>query len=113
MLAGAVAEEVILGNRSTGSSGDFEQAVRTADTMLRSGMSELGVVCPDSLPQDLKHRTLTGIVREQEERVRSHISRSKHIFTRIVEILLEREKINGEQFRSVLRDNESARDAVH
>jgi len=113
MLAGAVAEEVILGNRSTGSSGDFEQAVRTADTMLRSGMSELGVVCPDSLPRDLKHRTLTGIVREQEERVRSHITSSKHVFTRVVEILLEREKINGGLFRSVLWNNEREQEPVH
>lgn len=104
MLAGALAEEVILGNRSTGSCGDFEQAVRTAETMLRSGMSELGVVCPDSLPQDLRHRTLTGIVREQEERVMNYITDSKHLFTRIVEILLEKEKITGEHFRSIIRE---------
>lgn len=104
MMAGALAEEVILGSRSTGSSGDFEQAVRTAETMLRSGMSELGVVCPDSLPQDLRHRTLTGIVKEQEERVRSYVSDSKHLFIHIVEMLLEREKITGEQFRSILKE---------
>lgn len=104
MMAGALAEEVVLGSRSTGSSGDFEQAVRTAETMLRSGMSELGVVCPDSLPQELRHRTLTGIVKEQEERVRSYISDSKHLFTHIVEMLLEREKITGEQFRLILRE---------
>ena len=104
MLAGAVAEEIVLGNRSTGSAGDFEQAVRAAETMLRSGMSELGVVCPDSLPRDLRHHTLTGIVKEQEERVRQYISATRHVFTRVVEILLEREKITGEQFRSVIRD---------
>jgi vesicle-fusing ATPase len=104
MLAGAVAEEVILGNRSTGSSGDFEQAVHTAETMLRSGMSELGVVSLDSLPQDLKHRTLTGIVREQEERVLKCISESRQLFTRVVESLLEKEKITGEEFRTILRE---------
>ncbi|WP_134214646.1 AAA family ATPase, partial [Pelotomaculum propionicicum] len=66
MLAGSVAEEIILGNRSTGSSGDFEQALRAAETMVRSGMSRLGVVCPDTLPQDLKHQTITEIVKVQE-----------------------------------------------
>lgn len=104
MLAGAVAEEIILGNRSTGSSGDFKQAMRIAETMLRSGMSELGVLCPDILPQDLKHNTVTGIVRKQEERVKRHIIESKHIITRVVEVLLEKEKINGDDFRSILRE---------
>lgn len=102
MMAGAVAEEIVLGNRSTGSSGDFDQAVRTAETMLRSGMSELGVVCLDSLPQDMKHKTLTGIVKEQEERVTTYISETRHVFDSILEILLEKEKITGEQFRSLL-----------
>ena len=106
MLAGAVAEEIILGNRSTGSSNDIEQAVQTADTMLRSGMSELGVVCPDSLPQELKHRTLTEIVRKQEERVKNYLSSIKYIFIHIVDILLEKEKISGEHFRMVLHEKQ-------
>mgnify|MGYP000874959634 CR=1 FL=1 len=102
MLAGAVAEEIVLGNRSTGSAGDFEQAVRVSETMLRSGMSELGVVCSDSLPRDLKHHTITGIVREQEERVRDYLTGLKQVFNEVLEILLEKEKITGEQFRSLI-----------
>lgn len=104
MLAGAVAEEIILGNRSTGSSSDFEQAMQIAQTMLRSGMSELGVVCPDTLPQDLKHQTLSAIVRKQEERVRELINESRFMFEKVVEFLLEKEKISGDQFRSILSD---------
>lgn len=104
MLAGSVAEEIILGNRSTGSSGDFEQAVRAAETMVRSGMSDLGVVCPDTLPQELKHQTITGIVRMQEDRVRKYVSDYRHIFNHIVEVLLEKEKVTGEQFRMLLRE---------
>ncbi|NQS74964.1 MAG: AAA family ATPase [Peptococcaceae bacterium] len=102
MLAGAVAEEVILGNRSTGASNDFEQAVRTADTMLQSGMTELGVICPDILPQELKHKTITGLVKEQEERVRKYIVGSENIINQTVEILLEEEKITGEHFREIM-----------
>ncbi len=103
MLAGSVAEEIILGARSTGSSSDFEQAVQTAHTMLCSGMTELGVICPDSLPQELKHQTITGIVREQEERVKKYITESKNIITQTVEILLEKERISGEHFREIMR----------
>jgi len=102
MLAGAVAEEVILGNRSTGSANDFEQAVRAAETMLRSGMSELGIVCLESLPQDLKHRTISGIVREQEEQVREYLTGLKDVFDDILKVLLEKEKITGEEFRSFI-----------
>jgi vesicle-fusing ATPase len=103
MMAGAAAEEIILGNRSTGSAGDFDQAVRTAETMLRSGMSELGVVSLDSLPQEMKHRTLTNLVKKQEERVSEYITNKKHVFDKIMEVLMEKEKISGEQFRSLLQ----------
>jgi vesicle-fusing ATPase len=105
MLAGSVAEEIVLGSRSTGSAGDFEQAMHSAETMLRTGMSELGVISLDSLPQDLKHRTLTGIVNGQEERVREEISRERDALLRVVDVLLEKEKISGEQFRSLLRNH--------
>lgn len=102
MLAGALAEEVMLGNRSTGSTSDFEQAVRTAETILRSGMSVLGVVCPETLPQEIKHRSMTEIVKAQEERVKQYITASKHILNNVVEVLLEKEKMSGEQFRTIL-----------
>ncbi|HOV78690.1 MAG TPA: AAA family ATPase [Bacillota bacterium] len=104
MMAGAVAEETVLGNRSTGSAGDFEQAMRTAETILKSGMSELGVVCLETLPQDLKHRTMTGIVRKQEERVRGQMSEMKMILIKVTDVLLEREKISGEYFRKIISD---------
>ncbi|MDD4170379.1 MAG: AAA family ATPase [Desulfotomaculaceae bacterium] len=105
MLAGAAAEETILGNYSTGSANDFAQAMRTAEEMLRSGMSDLGVVSLDGLPRDLKHNTLTGIVRAQEKRVKDYMTGSQQIFKIIVEILLEREKITGEQLRLILKEN--------
>ncbi|MCG9968173.1 AAA family ATPase [Pelotomaculum terephthalicicum JT] len=104
MLAGAVAEETILGNHSTGSASDFEQAMRTAETMLRSGMSDLGVICFDSLPQELKHHTLAGIVQEQEKRVKERISEARQVFTNVSEILLEKEKITGKQFRKIIKE---------
>jgi cell division protease FtsH len=102
MMAGAVAEEIILGNRSTGSSGDFEQAVHTAEVMLRAGMSDLGVVSLDSLPQDIKHKTITELIKKQEVRVQKNIENSKNVFTKILEVLMEKEKITGDEFRSLL-----------
>ena len=103
MLAGAVAEDVILGSRSTGAFGDFEQALKTAETMLRSGMSELGIVSIEDLPRDLKHRTISSIIKIQEDRVKEYIRSSEHVFFRVVSVLLEKEKMSGEQFRSLIK----------
>lgn len=104
LLAGAVAEETILGNYSTGSASDFEQTMHTAETMLRSGMSDLGIVSCDSLPKELKHQTLTNIVRGREEQVREYFAEMRPVFTIVSEILLEKEKIMGEQFRKIVRE---------
>jgi len=99
MLAGAVAEEMVLGSRSTGAANDFQQATRTAEQIVSSGMSRLGVVDAESLPAGLKYRVLSEIIRAQEERVRSCLAGMKDTLVRIASLLLEQEKITGEQLR--------------
>lgn len=103
LLAGSLAEEVVLGNRSTGAANDFEQALKTAVQIIRSGMSELGVVDPDILPPDLRYRVVTGIIREQEKMVKEFLTRMHGVIKQIVYILLAEEKINGEQFRMMMK----------
>jgi vesicle-fusing ATPase len=102
MLAGAVAEEIILGNRSTGAGNDFREATRVAEQIIRNGMSRLGVVDVDNLPGGLRYRVLTEILREQEERVRSYLSERRDVLERVSQLLLEKEKITGEEFRSLI-----------
>lgn len=103
MLAGAVAEEMILGGRSTGAANDYQQATGTADQIIRAGMSELGVVDPETLPQGLRYRVVTKILRGQEERVRDYLARVRDALLKIVEILLEQEKITGDCLREIVR----------
>ena len=43
-LAGAVAEELVFGQRSTGAVNDIEQATEIAKKMILSGLSDLGIV---------------------------------------------------------------------
>ncbi|MGQ9531973.1 MAG: AAA family ATPase [Desulfotomaculales bacterium] len=102
LLAGAVAEELVLGDKSTGATGDFEQAAQLAETILRAGMSELGVVAVESIPAGLKHRVLSGILRRQEEWVRAALERARGVLERVVTLLLEREKLPGEELRRLL-----------
>lgn len=103
MLAGALAEELVLGSRSTGAANDYQQANGVADQIIRAGMSELGVVDPETLPQGIRYRVVTGILRDQEERVRNYLVRVKKALSGIVEILLEQEKISGDRLREILR----------
>ncbi|GAB6180733.1 AAA family ATPase [Desulfotomaculum defluvii] len=108
MLAGAVAEEVVYGNRSTGASNDYEKALHTAKTMIKAGMSRLGVVSLDDLPGDLKHTVVSEILREQEQRVLDYIMSHREFLSATMDVLLEKEKISGEEFRRLLQTQNAA-----
>ncbi|MHB8916771.1 MAG: AAA family ATPase [Desulfocucumaceae bacterium] len=102
MLAGAVAEEMILGGRSTGAGNDYLQATRTADQIINSGMSDLGVIDPDMLPRSFRYRSQKKILQAQEDRVRVFLEEKREELSRVVDLLLEQEKISGQQLRKVL-----------
>jgi vesicle-fusing ATPase len=103
MLAGALAEELFLGDHSTGAVNDFEQAAGLAEQIIGAGMSRLKVVDTKTLPAGLRYRVITEILHGQEKRVKEHLSRAYDTMEIIVNLLLEHEKINGEQLRSYLR----------
>ncbi|GAB6157554.1 AAA family ATPase [Desulfotomaculum varum] len=102
MLAGAVAEEIVYGNRSTGAANDYEKALQTADTMIKAGMSKLGVVSLESLPGELKHQVVSEIINGQEQRVYRIMQQHQDFLQATVQILLEQEKISGEEFRALM-----------
>jgi len=103
LLAGSVAEELVLGDRSTGAGNDIEQAIKTAGQIIRSGMSELGVVDPDILPADLRYRVLNDIIRSQEKKVKEFLGSMREVIKHVMRTLLAEEKITGEQFRALTR----------
>lgn len=102
LLAGAVAEELILGSRSTGASSDIEQAVAISEHLIRGGMSELGFVSLEALASDMKQKTTGEILKRQENRVRENLEQRKDALRMIVEHLLQNEKVTGEEFRRLL-----------
>lgn len=104
-LAGAVAEELVFGTRSTGAANDFEQAIQYAETLIRGGMSEIGIVATSTLPQELRHRTITGILQKQELRVRACLEQRYGVLNRVVERLIECEKLSGQELRMLLAGN--------
>ncbi|MGE5586822.1 MAG: AAA family ATPase [Clostridia bacterium] len=108
LLGGAVAEEIRFGARSTGAANDFEQALEIARRLVGSGMSPLGVVSVDELPRQLYHETISSIIRAQERRVQQILETAKDTLVEASMALLEREKIDGDEFREMLKGGRKA-----
>ncbi|MEW6540056.1 MAG: AAA family ATPase [Bacillota bacterium] len=102
LLAGAVAEEIMLGSRSTGAASDIEQAVTISEHLIRGGMSELGFVSLEALTLDTKQKATSEILKNQESRVRENLTQREDALRVIVEHLLENEKVTGEDLRGLL-----------
>lgn len=102
-VAGAVSEEIMLGQRSTGAVGDIEQATNLTKRMIYSGLSPLGIVSTD-LPANILHETIVLIINEQEQHVRNVLTPLDAQIRKIANILLKKESLNGEDFRALLKE---------
>lgn len=105
-LGGAAAEEIFYGNRSTGSQGDFDQALNIVDTMINAGLTELGIVRLKQLPPEALTRQTQVIMEQLFERTHALLGERKPAFDRILHQLLREENLSGEQFRCLLCDSQ-------
>jgi len=102
-LAGALAEEQILGTRSTGAAGDYEQALNLVEKMLLAGMSSLGVTDVSLLNADQRQPVTRDILTELEERTTKIIEENKESLLKITKILEAEETLSGETLRTYLK----------
>ncbi|SFL66295.1 AAA family ATPase [Pelosinus propionicus] len=101
-LAGAIAEEINLGNRSTGASNDFKQAIDLAKEIIHNGLSTLGIISAEDLAKDLLHATITSILKEVERYVYTLLLTHQATLQAAVTLLLEKEYLDGDDFRLLL-----------
>lgn len=101
-LAGALAEEEILGTRSTGAAGDYEQALNLVERMLLSGMSSLGVTDVSRLNAEQRQPVTKSILADLEERTKTVLLKNKLSLMKITEILEEEETLSGDTLRLYL-----------
>ncbi len=101
-LAGVLAEELMLKNRSTGGSNDFKHASDIAKQIVYSGMSELGIISAEDIPDDQLHSAITVILREVEDETRELLSKHRSDLEQISGLLLDKETISGDELRYVL-----------
>lgn len=100
-LAGAVAEEVVLGQKSTGSANDFEAAADLARRIVQTGLSPIGIVGDDITSDRAYQRAVGEILREQEEVTRSAIGEKKTVLEQIARAVLDKESLGGDDFRRI------------
>jgi vesicle-fusing ATPase len=102
-LGGALSEELVYGDWSTGACNDFEQATHIAKQIIISGLSRLGIVQEDCLGKDRIFEVMTEILNGQKDRVRDVLKERGKVIERVVLDLLLREKISGNWFREQLK----------
>lgn len=121
-LGGRIAEEIIFDDITTGASSDIRKATKEARMMVtRYGMSEnIGVVCYDDdddevfIGRDLAHakshsenvageidKEVKAIIDKCYKEAREIIQKHEQVLHRCAELLLEKEKINREEFESL------------
>lgn len=121
-LGGRVAEEMFIGDVTTGASQDFKTATKIARRMVTTyGMSEkLGVVNYDNdddevfIGRDLAHsrkiseetaneidEEVRSIIDSCHEKARELISEHRDVLERTAKLLLEKEKITKEEFEAL------------
>lgn len=104
-LAGAAAEEMFYGQRSTGSQGDFDQALQLVDTMVNAGLTDLGIVKAEQVPAELLMKERKNILERLMEQTRTTLENEKDVFSLAVIPLIDTEQLSGEAIRCLLRDS--------
>ncbi|OEF95991.1 AAA family ATPase [Desulfuribacillus alkaliarsenatis] len=101
-LAGAVAEQEFLGNKSTGAQNDFSKALQLAKQVVTSGLTELGIIDKDLNKKEYTEK-VNSIIRELEIATVELVQNNKTAITDIFHVLIDKETIDGDEFRSLLR----------
>jgi len=103
-LAGSVAEELLVGDKSTGATNDFKQAVNLAKQIINSGLSRLGVISEEDLSKSILHEEISNIIQEEESNVRKMLQLNRGILEKMVELLQRNESIMAEELNELIAD---------
>lgn len=101
-LGGAAAEEMFYGGRSTGSRGDFEQALGIVRTLVESGLTEEGIVDASVMTPEAWARINRTILDDLMKRTKEQLERKREVFTKSLATLLDEELLSGDEFRRLL-----------
>jgi len=103
-LGGSLAEELHYGNRSTGAQNDFMQASSLARTLVKCGLSRIGIVDEENLPESVMDTEVRHILAEQNNVTQSYLAPYKDAIAAFADHVVCEESIDGQQFRDWLSD---------
>ncbi|NLX89396.1 MAG: AAA family ATPase [Syntrophomonadaceae bacterium] len=101
-LGGAVAEEIKYGNRSTGAKGDFKACWNTARQIVEAGLSSLGIVHADDLPQESLFEECKNIIVELEHKAVKLLLDKKEALFALAASLQQEETIERQRFVEII-----------
>jgi ATP-dependent metalloprotease FtsH len=103
-LAGAAAEELIYGNRSTGARNDYQQANQYTRTLIETGLSDLGIIDPEWINKEKMQEESTRILNALQKETYDLLARYRKLFDACLQVLLQEETISGDQFRKMMKE---------
>jgi cell division protease FtsH len=101
-LGGAAAEEIFYGGRSTGSKGDFDQALNYVRTMMECGLTSLGIIDLSMVTKEQLMKENTAILDDLMKRTVAMLTEQRAVFEQSIDVLMKEEVLSGAQFRSML-----------
>ncbi|KYP80946.1 AAA family ATPase [Ferroacidibacillus organovorans] len=101
-LGGAIAEELIFSNRSTGAQNDFVQASRLAKTEVMCGLSRIGIVAEEHLPENILDEEVRFILASIEKRTKDVLDSYANELESFARHVVECESMDGSEFRAWL-----------
>lgn len=102
MLAGALAEELRFGSRSSGARNDFQQAWDVVREMISSGLSSLGVVSEDHIPRETMYQEGKRIISAAEDKARALLVDNEERLTTLAVCLSQEESIGRSSLEKIL-----------
>ncbi|WP_166239460.1 AAA family ATPase [Paenibacillus turpanensis] len=107
-LGGAVSEEIFYGHRSTGSKGDFDQALQLVQTMIDSGLTELGIVNLQMVTKEEYTKENGAILDRLIATTHEVLANYRPVFEQSLEILIKEETLSGDRFRELMKQFSTA-----
>ncbi|MEN6326889.1 MAG: AAA family ATPase [Syntrophomonas sp.] len=102
-LAGAIAEELKFGSRSTGSQNDFSQAWKLARQIVAAGLSSLGIVDMAELTGEKIYDECKSIISTLETKTRDILQDKQLQLSAVASCLINEESIDRTRFMELLQ----------
>jgi cell division protease FtsH len=111
-LGGTIAEELLYANRSTGAQNDFQQASNLARMEVTCGLSRIGIVDAENLPQNILDEEVRFILAEREKETKQLLEPFRDAIRDLALTIVQNENMSGDEFREWLQQQTVSKEDV-